>query len=202
MTTIIGNSAQITIVDLAYDSLISDIAHWQSTIQTNTDIYDLAFFKIFVKFEGYLITVFKEYICGNSSMSYTPECKLMFEDLSHFERLIKSNSKGTFIDYLNIIENFSKEVFAQNKNPFDCVFADGELKPVYLKMRYIRNHIAHESSESKQTYHKKVLNNLAFVEPNQHLQKRVPQKGITYFTEYVSAIDKAALILKNPTPFL
>lgn len=45
MTTIIGNSAQITIVDLAYDSLISDIAHWQSMVQTNTNIYDLAFLK-------------------------------------------------------------------------------------------------------------------------------------------------------------
>lgn len=202
MTTISNNSEQTTIVDLAYDNLLIDIAHWQSMIQNNTAIYDLAFFKIFVKFEGYLITVFKEYICGKSSTGYTPECKLMFDNLSHFERLIKSNSKGTFIDYLNIIENFSKEVFNQNKNPFDCVFADGDLKPLYLKMRYIRNHIAHESSESKHTYHKKVLSNLVFEEPNQHLQKRVPQKSITYFNEYVEAIEKSALILKNPTPFL
>lgn len=201
MTTNVDNFAQTTMVDLAYDSLMDDITHWQSMIRNNTDIYDLAFFKVFVKFEGYLITVFKEYICGNNSSGYTPECKLIFEDLSHFERLIKSNSKGTFIDYLNIIENFSKEVFITNKNPFDCVFADGELKPLYLKMRYIRNHIAHESSESKQTYHKKVLSNLAYEETNQHLQKRVPQKGITYFNEYIAAIEKSALILKNPTTF-
>lgn len=195
-------STQSTLVDIAYENLITDIQKWQRLIQSSTDIYDLAFFKIFVKFEGFLVIVFKEYICGNSSLAYTPERRLQFDDISHFEKLVKSNGKGSFIDYLNIIENFSKEVFVLEKNPFDCVFADSNLKPLYLKMRFIRNHIAHESSESRSKYHKHVLSNSTFIEPNEHLLKQAPQKRHTFFTEYINAIESAASILKNPTPFL
>ncbi|MGG2064177.1 hypothetical protein [Bacillus sp. S14(2024)] len=201
MTNQEENPPQSTVVDIAYENLRNDIQKWQTLIQTSTDVYDLAFFKLFVKFEGFLVTVFKEYICGNGSLTYIPERRLSFEDLSHFEKLVKSNSKGSFIDYLNIIENFSKEVFVKEKNPFDCVFSDANLKPLYSKMRFIRNHIAHESNESRLTYHRKVLSNLAYIEPNEHLQKQVPQKRHTYFTEYINAIENAASILKNPTSY-
>ncbi|HFT2186118.1 TPA: hypothetical protein RG887_003535 [Bacillus cereus] len=201
MTNQVENPPQSNVVDNAYENLREDIQKWQTLIQTSTDVYDLAFFKIFVKFEGFLVTVFKEYICGSGSSAYTPERRLSFEDLGHFEKLVKSNSKGSFIDYLNIIGNFSKEVFVKDKNPFDCVFSDANLNPLYLRMRLIRNHIAHESSESRSSYHRRVLSNLEYIEPNEHLQKQVPQKRYTHFTEYINAIENAALILKNPTSY-
>ncbi|WP_404354282.1 hypothetical protein [Exiguobacterium aurantiacum] len=191
-----------SIVEVAYEDFKQQVLFWVNKIQSNDDIYDLAFFKIFVKFEKFLVITFKEYICGNGTSEYIPECKLTFTDISHFERLVKSNSRGSFIDYLNIMEKFSKEVFKNHKNPFDCIFADAELKDLYNKMRYLRNHIAHESSESKDKYHRFVLNQQQFQEPNEHLKKLHRSSNASYFTHYITAIEKAASVIKNPSPFL
>lgn len=200
MTNIQHPITESTAIELGREELRANIIKWQNLVQANAEIYDLAFFKIFVKFEGFLVIAFKEYICGNGTASYTPERRLLFEDFNHFEKLVKSNNKGNFIDYLNLIEKFSKEVFVDEKNPFDLLFADATHRPLYDKMRIIRNHIAHESYESQTKYHRFVLSNQNFIEPNTHLQKVCPGTRHTYFTEYINLIENVSAIIVNPIP--
>lgn len=189
-------------IDVNYKVLKSEIAHWKNIIQKNDKLYDVAFFKIFVKFEGFLITVFKVYVSGNYSAQFKPERRLNFEDIEHFEKIVKSNGKSSYVDYLNLIEEFSRQVFVTNRNPFDCVFNDANINDVYKKMRLVRNHIAHESDESRVKYVRTVISNQSYIEVNDFLKKRVSKKkSYSNFTEYINCIEDVCKILINPSPF-
>lgn len=186
--------------------LIKEISFWSEEIQKLEGkisvIYEIAIFKIFVKLEVFLSDLFVYYSIGNPTESgYMPKRKLKFEDEKHFMGVFK-NSKSSYIDYLDKIENTSKHIFENEKNPFDLIFLEPRYLTYYKEMKVIRNYVAHESNESKDKYIKTVLNNKEYIPPYEYLSKINKKKGKTNYSIYIEVINNIVNILLDPADFL
>jgi hypothetical protein len=185
-----------TLIDLS-----SSIVYWEGQISNSFEHYDLAFFKIYIKLELFIIELFKEYSLGNSSSSgYTPERKLSFQDSSHLDNIF-CNRRTSYIEYIEIIKTKSKFVFATNKDPFSLIFSDANLSNYINQFKILRNYIAHESVEAKRNYQRTILGNGSFISVNDHLRRRNRRRSISYFSLYIEKIEDIKEILLNPTPY-
>lgn len=186
--------------------VLNEISYWDSRLSSlsasDTRLYELAFFKIFVKFEIFLTQLFIHYCIGQpSNKGYTPNRKLKFSDEKHLEGILK-NSKSAFIDYSEKIQSLSQHIFTDANNPFDLVFLDVNLSTYYNQMKIMRNYIAHESNESKSRYHKNVLGQTnTFIEPCDYLSKINRRYSKTYYTIYIECIKEMSDILLDPRPY-
>lgn len=81
--------------------LLEEIEFWKSKISaTNPEILELAFFKIFIKFEKFISDIFISYSIGNNSCeSYCPNRKLNFSDEEHLNAVLKKENKS-FVNHL------------------------------------------------------------------------------------------------------
>ncbi|WP_243300212.1 hypothetical protein [Bacillus litorisediminis] len=182
--------------------LTEEINNWNNQIRLNHKLYELAFFKIFVKFELFLTNTFIGYATGESSIKgYTPERKLNFEDKAHLVGVLR-NYRSSFIDYSEKIQQISKFIFLEEKDPFSLIFNDSKFYNYFIEMKYIRNYIAHESQESRIKYHKYVLKNKPFEEPNDFLKKINKKNSKTYYSIYIDIIREFSEVILDPTPFL
>lgn len=186
--------------------VIDEIDFWDSQLSklgdSNNKMYELAFFKIFVKFELFLTQLFINYSVGkSSSKGYVPQRRLEFIDEKHLEGILRT-SKSSFIDYSEKIQSLSKHIFQDKNDPFSLVFSDSNFSTYYNKMKYIRNYIAHESNESKQKYHKSVIMDTnSFIEPYVFLSNIDKKHSKTNYSFYISIIKDITEILLEPTPY-
>lgn len=176
----------------------SEIEYWDNYIASLDErdkILELAFFKIYVKFESFLSTAFINYCIGGASLSGNiPQRKLCFVDREHLDNVLKSRG-GSYIDYLSMIENVSDHIFINN--PFYPLKASTYADDL-TKMKILRNFIAHESVISKERYIKNVLSNQPYIEPYEHLKKIKKKSSDTYYTHYISILKDVSELLVDP----
>lgn len=162
------------------------------------EIYHIAFFKIYVKFEIFITDLFIHYCLGNkSNNNYSPKRKLDFTEREQLESILKS-SKSSFIDYMERIENTSKYIFEENDNPFSLLQTVADYKTNMNEMKVIRNLIAHESKESKTKYIKTVLGGNNFIPVQDFLLTKRRGKSKTNYSVYVDTINEMSQILLSP----
>jgi len=186
--------------------LIDEINNWQtilSTGQTSDYLVELAFFKIFVKFEKFLTMSFIHYSIGKrSSLNFKPRRKLGFKNQKHLEQMLL-NPNAAFIDYPKILEKKALSIFNDDENPFEILFSDATFSENFRKMQIIRNHIAHESPESLEKYLKKVLNSYgiqSFIPISDFLNKLMKNSN-SYYSYYINIIRNYSNIILDPTPY-
>jgi hypothetical protein len=178
------------------EELLECITYWDKQIKKDNNLCDVAMMKIFVKLERFIILMFKNYSTGIASgKGYTAERKLLFEDYSHLDNFL-SIKGGSFIDYLPIIQKFSKFIFLDNRNPFDLIFADDTLKNIFEEIRAIRNYVAHESQESISKYKRTCLSgNNDFIEPKIYLNSLKMSRSKSYYSFYIEKVKEISEIL-------
>lgn len=187
-------------------SLNNEINYWNNYIlsisEPNNKLYELAFFKIFVKFELFLSNIFITYSIGTSSSAgYIADRKLEFKDEQHLKAILKS-SNANFVNYAEKIPSISREIFAEEKDPFSLIFRDLNINNDYKRMTVVRNYIAHESAESKKKYKELFCLNSNFIEPGDWLLKKPRGNKKTNYTIFIDTIEKMRDILIDPSPYL
>lgn len=115
----------------------------------NTLLYEIAFVKIYVKFEKFLSLIFTKYCLGQeSAKGYKPRRKLEFKDDVQLKAILKNDNRS-YIDYLKKIESLSKHIFEDN--PFSIIFETSD-SSLFDSMIILRNYIVHESYESRKKF--------------------------------------------------
>lgn len=160
------------------------------------ELYEIFFFKIYVKFEVYLSQVFENYCIGlESGKGYCPERKLQFSDKEHLRAILRGDKQ--YMDYIKKIESLSRHIFEDN--PFDLIFQVEDNVNVFNQMIALRNYIAHESPESKKRYVEKCLGNGEFIEPYEYLIKINRKKSKSNYTIFMEKIESISeMILEKP----
>lgn len=187
--------------------ILAEINNWQIEISKpdfNDKMIELAFFKIFVKFEKFLTNIFIHYSIGKKSVSsFKPKRKLGFTSVNQLSEIIKGSNKS-YIDYPKIIAVISLHIFKDQNDPFALIFNDPTFLDNYRKMQYIRNFIAHESEESKLKYLTNVLEtyNIRTFKPAYEFLLMNNRRGISYYSIYIKVIQDYSGILVNPAPYL
>lgn len=182
--------------------LLDEINKWNLLFTSSTtldkSIYELAFFKIFIKFEKFLSDCFENYAIGlPSSFGYSPARKLNFDDLGHLHKVIKKDNQ-LFVNHYDIIKRISDCFFVDN--PFEIIKTDPTHSTNLSKMKVLRDFIAHESNSARNKYEINVLNNRPFKEPHEHLLERVKNKSYSHYTNYInSIIDISNFIINDPS---
>ena len=172
---------------------ISDWTAWATKKEVQR--YDVALFKIWIQFEGFIGNLFLTYSTGNpSETGYTPELKIRFQDEEQFNVFMREGTKK-YIDYWDRIEKLSMHIF--KKNPFEIILLDSNIKPSLDQIRAIRNYIAHESGEAKRKLINACFNGneRSFVEPNDYLKSREKTTKNTYYTYYTNTINNVLDLL-------
>jgi hypothetical protein len=151
--------------------LFDEIDKWNNIFSSTTTIdptlYELAFFKVFIKFEKFLSDCFEKYAVGlGSSSGYLPNRRLNFDDLDHLNRVIKKENIS-FVNHYEVIKKLSDCFF--HDNPFEIIKSDPTFTTIIGQMKIIRDYIAHESTAAKTKYITTILNNRPFIEPHVHL---------------------------------
>lgn len=183
--------------------MISEIDKWAKLLPEHPQLIELAFFKIFVKFEKFLLNMILKYSTGNkSSKNYCPKRRLEFLDEDHVINTISPDKK--FLEINEKTKTLVKQLFHED-NPFTDFF-DSEDTQFYNQMKLVRNYIAHESEESKVRYQNRVLSCSGFrefIEPLDFLNApKNNRKGEdSNYTEFVNIIIKTSdyiLIVETP----
>lgn len=178
-------------------NLIEEITKWNEilTTKSNKDLYELAFFKIFIKFEKFLSDAFENYSIGiQSDYGYCPERILCFIDIEHLNKIIKKDNKS-FVNHYESIKNLSNCIFQDN--PFDILTTDANYYSDINNMKILRDYIAHESDSSKNKYIKSLLNSKSFVSPNDFLLKKKKVLNISNYTHYTNVMNEISGYLIN-----
>jgi hypothetical protein len=183
-----------------YDEFIAEIILWETELPallvSNPKIIELAFLKIYVKFEQLLIEAFVHYATGGEGKNgYKPIRRLEFSDITHLEKVVKKTT-DEFID-VKRIKQIARSVFDDN-NPFTKFFDDAQADPLFQKMTVIRNYLAHESNDSRSKYNVSIMNayNISvYEEPYTFLSK----ENSKYYNLFVTTLKNyAGVILECP----
>lgn len=160
------------------------------------ELYEIFFFKVYVKFEVYLSQIFEDYCIGVcSGKGYCPKRKLNFTDKEHLRAVLKGDKQ--YMDYIKKIESLSKHIFVDN--PFDLIFQVADNNTIFNQMIALRNYIAHESLESKKRYVDTCLGGGQFIEPHKYLAKVNRRKSKSNYTLYMDKIREISeMILEEP----
>lgn len=179
--------------------LQNEISYWQSILPktNNPKLLELAFFKIFIKFEKFASDLFIHYSIGNSSIEgYCPNRTLCFLDDTHLNSVIRNKNKG-FVNYYENITELSQHIFIDN--PFEIITTDSVFSSEFNNMKILRNYIAHESQFAENKYIISLLNNRSFIEPYLFLEKNRKNTGKSNFTTYVEIMNNTSeYLLKGP----
>lgn len=168
----------------------------ECTEKLNSDIpelYEMFFFKIYVKFEVYLSSLFEQYCVGEASgQGFCPLRKLQFENREHLRAVLKGEKQ--YVEYVKKIQQLSKHIFIDN--PFNVIFDVAENFTALEQMIALRNYIAHESAESRKRYINQCLGGGRFISPSQYLVKmnrRVSKSNYTIFVDKMVQISELLL---------
>jgi len=181
--------------------LTDEIDYWDNIFQSSTSedvFYELSFFKIFVKFEQFMIAAFIHYATGgNSNTNYQPQRKLEFSSLPHLEGVFIIESKKYLIEKPESIEQLAKHIFKDDDNPFETIFNDSRFNDNIGYMRTIRNHIAHGSDESLKKYNRQICNNSNYIEPHQYLLTKRRGNALTNYSLFIEILKVHTQIIYN-----
>ncbi len=179
------------------EDFLQEVADLESKFDHSSPLLaEIIFFKIFVKFEIYLSEIFSAYCIGeSSSKGYLPQRKLNFIDRDHLNGVIKKQNND-FNDNLSTIERLSKHVF--NDNPFSCIL-ETQFTTHIRNMQTIRNHVAHESSYSKNKYREACLSGISdFLSPGEFLLRINRRTHRTNYSDYVEMIKDISDLVLEP----
>lgn len=164
------------------DELNREIDKWALKVQSNPDFLELAFFKIFVKFENFITEAIFDYATKKVENTNKVLLRISFDDREHFKNV-------TGIQYLDTSPKTKKlvdQIFT-NTNIIS-VFFDSQDSTFFEQMKFLRNYIAHESEESKNKYLRKTLNSDVFVEPNQFLMTRNRNEVDSVYARFINLV--------------
>jgi hypothetical protein len=191
----------------SFNDFIEEISLWKDSLGDSNSRYDLAFLKIYIKFEVLMSDIFLLYASGKpSEFGFTPQRRLSFDSEEHIRKIFSYGKSYT--DYLSLIEkhNIYKEIFTPDTDPFNLIFSDPVFNTEFMKMRLLRNYITHESKESKYLYESKVLKTYSwnsYLHPSDFLQKKCSHKSqYTIYGLWINLLQKNSKILLDPTDFL
>ena len=179
--------------------LIDEINKWNiifsSDVAIDSSLYELSFFKIFIKFEKFLSTCFENYAIGvTSTYGYCPTRRLNFDDLPHLNKVIKKDN-SSFVNHFEVIKNISDCLFVDN--PFEIIKTDPTFTTILGEMKIIRDYIAHESTSARNKYISTILNNGAFIEPHQHLLNIKRGTRLSFYSYYINSIKTISDFIIN-----
>ena len=171
------------------DEVKSEIKYWTEWAEKNNNSnYDIAIFKIWIKFERYLGDVFLNYSIGNPSENgYRHKLKLCFKDENQFNAFMMDKNKK-YVEYLSKIETLSTHIFEEN--PFEIILNDCDRRSSFNQLKSLRNYIAHESEEAR----RKVIINCfgghdeKFMKPDDFLKSTPKKCKKSYYSIYVTLI--------------
>lgn len=167
------------------DELIEEIEKWRLKIDIDKDFLEIAFFKIFVKFENFLTDIIVDYATGVVVNEDKVKLRISFEDREHFKGVTGLNYLDTSDKTKKLVEHiFSND----NKISF---FFNSSHATFFEDMKFLRNYIAHESKESKTKYIRRTLNNYpgsGFVEPNVFLQWKKRNERDSIYTKFIKLV--------------
>lgn len=178
--------------------LIDEVEKWKLLLtDSEPKLIELAFFKIFIKFEKFLSNLFIHYSIGSNSVhSYCPNRKLKFDTQSQLDDIL-GNKRTNFINYFESVFKLSSHIFDENSSIVKINQSDHSSE--ILKIKTLRDYIAHESDASKEKYMNSLTNGV-FMEPYLFLIKK-KNRG-TSITNYSYYVDKMVMIsdfvLKEP----
>lgn len=177
---------KMTSITIETTDLYEEIEKWDNLVRIDNSLVEVAFFKIFVKFENFLVDMFTTFSTGNtSSFGYLPTRKLNF---TSYEHLKKTVTERQFIDFNNRMEDLSKQIFEDN-NPFNFFFDSSDMD-FFSKMKILRNYIAHESPESKQKYIRKNLDGREYITPSEYLLRTLSRTNHkTNYTQFIEIVQ-------------
>ena len=168
------------------DDFINLIEFWNFQIKNtshDSGIYEAAFLRIYIEFENFLRKTFVLFSLGQSYSSYVPVRKLAFQDENQLSELIRGEAK--FVDYMNAISRCSKHIF--EKDPFNVILNAKNFHDDLIKMKRIRDYLAHRSTEAKGRYEKQVLNSYGiteYIEPGFFLQRKMKNLQEAVYSYY------------------
>ena len=182
------------------NSLVSsEVAYWNGILSTNDNpkLLELAFFKIYIKFEKFVSDLFIHYSTGKlNSLNFCPNRILEFKDDTHLNNVLGIKNKN-YINYYESITDLSEHIFVNN--PFEIITTDANYSNEFINMKYLRNYIAHESTTARNKYVKTILNNRDFIEPYEYLIKIRNGTNKSNYTFYIEAImSTSTYLLEGP----
>lgn len=182
-------------IDIERKELLAEIEYWNGQIAINSNVIELAFFKVFVKFEKFIIDSITRYSIGlKSSYDYAPKRRLEFESTDHFMDTVNNRD---FFEINERLEKIVKQVF-EDDNPISFFFSSAD-RQFYDKLKCLRNYIAHESDFSRMKYIRQTLNNGDFITPIDYLLKPYSKKNSnSNYTMFIKMVEKySESILRN-----
>lgn len=164
--------------------LINEIEKWKPKVSEDPTFLELAFFKIFVKFENFITEAILVYATETAVDTNKVQLRVRFDDRDHFKNI-------TGLQYLDTGPKTKKlvdQIFTSENN-FSFFFNSSDSK-FFEDMKLLRNYIAHESEESKKKYINKTLSEVSrdFMEPNEFLKSRKNAKEDSIYTKFIKMI--------------
>jgi len=189
---------------ISLDEFYKEIDAWKEDAIANR--YDLAFLKIYIKYEVFLSELLMLYALGQKSpKGFKPKRRLCFKNEEHIRKVFSLGRR--YVDFLGLInkQKVYSLLFSTRTDPFTCIFEDS-VYPIELgKMKYLRNYIAHESREAKELYVSKVLKPSGvslFEEPNDFLQRVKYKIRKSYYSYWISILEETILVLIDPSEYI
>jgi len=110
-------------IDIERKELLDEIEYWNKQIALNSNIVELAFFKVFVKFEKFIIDSITRYSIGlKSSYDYAPKRKLEFQSKEHFMDTVNNRD---FFEINERLEKIVMQIF-EDDNPISFFFSSSD----------------------------------------------------------------------------
>lgn len=165
--------------------LEQEIVKWDSKISEDNEFLEIAFFKVFVKFEIFITDIIVEYATKSIENEDKVKLRIVFEDREHFKGI-------TGLDYLDTSPKTKKlveKIFAED-NQISFFFNSSDAQ-FFDEMKTLRNYIAHESEESKRKYLIKTLKNpdSGFMEPNDFLKSKRKRERDSVYTKFINLVQ-------------
>lgn len=165
--------------------IINEINKWQTKVAADTGFLEIAFFKIFVKFENFITDVIFDYATKAAVNESKVKLRIEFSDRDHFKKVTGLKYLDTGAKTKELVD----QIFTNSNNI--SVFFSSEDSQFFEEMKLLRNYIAHESEESKRKYLNKTLNTYSgFMEPNDFLKSKKRGESDSIYTKFVYMVLK------------
>ena len=178
--------------------LVDEIEYWKQLLQSNSnsELIELAFFKVFIKYEKFISDIFIHYSIGEKSdFDYCPARKLNFIDEVHLNKMLQKQNTN-FINHFEVVQNLSEHIFIDN--PFEILTNAANYSSEVKKMKIIRDYIAHESSHAKKKFENNVTNNVV-LKPHEFLNRTNRRLSISNYSHYLKIMEETSkYIAKGP----
>lgn len=193
-----------------FHEVSNEIKKWEELIgkePNNEVLYELAFFKIYLKFEKVYVNAFIEIMCNThiykgNKINYRI-LPLFTDDEKNertpFETFLKSISGSSYYLSIDKISDLHKE-FMFEPNPFFTIHSDVNYQSKLRDMVIIRNFFAHESQDAKKKYITHFnYDSDKFESPSILLRTKLKGRNITRLSSYIKTIEDIINLIVHDT---